>query len=187
MDWMRPACPGLGVMFLPVLRPLSSHEPGCKKNQADEETMTIVEFERDSYLISTNKSKLDVNLIYDYLNNTAYWAKGRSLEVVRKTIENSLCFGVYRGGQQVGFARVITDYATFAWLCDVFILDSEQSKGLGKWLVSSIMEHPELHGVRRMMLATRDAHELYRRYGGFTPLKQPKWIMERLETSIDND
>jgi GNAT superfamily N-acetyltransferase len=149
--------------------------------EADEDNMTIVEYERDSYIISTNKSKLDVNLIYDYLTNQSYWAKGRSLDVVRKTIENSLCFGVYRGGQQVGFARLVTDYATFAWLCDVFLLPGERGKGLGKWLVSSIIEHPDLHNFRRIMLATSDAHELYQRYAGFTPLKQPDWIMERVE------
>ena len=95
----------------------------------------------------------------------SYWAQGRSFEAVQKSVEHSLCFGVYAGRQQVGFARVVTDYATFAWLCDVFILESHRGKGLGKRLIECVVAHPELQSVR-FMLATRDAHELYRRYGG---------------------
>jgi GNAT superfamily N-acetyltransferase len=141
--------------------------------------MAIVEYERNGFLISTNKAKLDVGAIHDYLSNSSYWAQGRPVEVVRKSIQNSLCFGVYHGNQQIGFARVVTDYATFAWLCDVFILESHRGQGLGKWLVECITRHPDLQMLRRMLLATRDAHELYRNYAGFTPLARPESIMER--------
>lgn len=141
--------------------------------------MAIVEYERNGFLISTNKAKLDVGAIHDYLSNTSYWAQGRPVEVVRKSIQNSLCFGVYHGSQQIGFARVVTDYATFAWLCDLFILEPHRGLGLGKWLVECITRHPDLQTLRRMMLATRDAHELYRAYAGFTPLAHPDMMMER--------
>jgi len=146
--------------------------------------MAIVEYERNGYLISTNKAKLNLDLIHSYLANTSYWAKGRSLEVVRRSIQNSLSFGVYHGSLQIGFARVITDFATFAWMCDLFILESYQGHGLGKWLLESIIQHPDLQGLRRMMLATRDAHTLYSTYGGFTPLSQPDWIMERTHRTL---
>ncbi|MGQ0600745.1 MAG: GNAT family N-acetyltransferase [Anaerolineales bacterium] len=134
---------------------------------------------RDAFTLSTDKTKLNVTLIHDYLSQHSYWAQGRSAEVVRNSIEHSLCFGVYRGEEQVGFARVVTDYATFAWLCDVFILESVRGHGLGKWLIESIVAHPQLQGLRRFMLATRDAHELYRRYGGFETLQAPEKWMEK--------
>lgn len=146
--------------------------------------MAIVEYERNGYLISTNKAKLNLGLIHSYLANTSYWAEGRSLEVVRKSIQNSLCFGVYHGNLQIGFARAITDFATFAWMCDLFILEDYQSHGLGKWLLECIIRHPDLQGLRRMMLATRDAHTLYSTYGGFTPLAKPEWIMERANPTL---
>jgi GNAT superfamily N-acetyltransferase len=140
--------------------------------------MAIVEYERNGHLISTNKTKLDVRMVHDYLANTSYWAQNRPLDVVKRSIQHSLCFGLYEGSQQIGFARVVTDYATFAWLCDVFILDAHQGKGLGKWLVECVFRHPDLQGLRRIMLATRDAHELYHRYADFQPLSQPEWMME---------
>jgi GNAT superfamily N-acetyltransferase len=141
--------------------------------------MAIVEYERNGFLISTNKAKLNVGMIHDYLANSSYWAQGRPIEVVRKAIQNSLCFGLYAQCQQIGFARVVTDCATFAWLCDVFIIEDYRGQGLGKWLVECVVQHPELQGLRRMMLATQDAHELYRKTAGFTSLKLPEWIMER--------
>ena len=130
------------------------------------------------YSISTDRARLDLEVIHDYLSKESYWAKGRSMETIRRSIENSVAFGVYKGTEQVGFARVITDYATFAWLADVFILDSVRGHGLGKWLVEVILAHPELQGFRRWVLATKDAHELYRRYG-FEELKRPERWMER--------
>ena len=131
------------------------------------------------FTISTDKTRLNIALIHEYLSQRSYWARGRSLEVVRKSIEQSLCFGLYHGDEQVGFARVVTDGATFAWLCDVFVLETMRGRGLGKLLVQAVVEHPELQGLRRFMLATQDAHELYRRYGGFTALQWPDRWMER--------
>ena len=133
----------------------------------------------DEFSISTDKTRLNIALIHEYLSQRSYWARGRSFDVVRKSIEHSLCFGLYRGDEQVGFARVVTDGATFAWLCDVFILESVRGRGLGKRLVQAVVDHPELQGLRRIMLATQDAHELYQRYGGFTNLQSPDRWMER--------
>ncbi len=141
--------------------------------------MTIVEHQRGNHVVSTDKTRLDVALIHDYLSHTAYWALGRPLNIVQRSIEHSLCFGVYEGEQQVGFARVVTDYATFAWLCDVFVLESHRRQGLGKWLVECVVAHPELRGLRAFLLATRDAHELYRRYGGFEAIAVPEKLMAR--------
>jgi GNAT superfamily N-acetyltransferase len=144
------------------------------------ERMTMVEYRRDDYLICTDKARLDVHLIHGYLSRSSYWAAGRSLAVVRTSIEHSLCFGVYAGVQQVGFARIVTDYATFAWLCDVFILESHRGRGLGKWLVECVVAHPELKDLGIFLLATRDAHELYRHCGGFEALPAPgKWMILR--------
>jgi GNAT superfamily N-acetyltransferase len=120
-------------------------------------------------------------VIQAFLSQRAYWARGRALETVRRSIENSLCFGVYDGDQQVGFARVVTDYATFAWVCDVFILETHRGRGLSKWLIETVVAHPDLRGLRRLLLATRDAHELYSRYGGFGPLSAPDRWMERVD------
>lgn len=136
---------------------------------------------RGEFTISTDPDWLDVAAIHEFLSTQAYWALGRSREVVEKTIRSSLCFGVYQAGKQVGFARVVTDYATFGWLCDVFILPSHRGLGLAKWLVANVVEHPELRGLRRLLLATRDAHELYRGYGGFAALSAPERFMERFQ------
>lgn len=134
-------------------------------------------YQRGEFTISTDKSRLDIEVIHRFLD-TSYWAAGRSPETIRRSIEHSLPFGVYKGDQQVGFARVITDYATFAWIADVFILDEYQGQGLGKWLMEVIIAHPELQGFRRWVLATKDAHEMYRRFG-FDELKKPERWMER--------
>jgi GNAT superfamily N-acetyltransferase len=144
----------------------------------------LLEWKSGEYLISTDRKRLDLELIHNYLSTSAYWAQGRSLEVVRRAIENSLNFGVFRGAEQVGFARVVTDYATFAWLADVFILEQHRGRGLSKWLVEVITTHPELQGFRRWLLATRDAHELYRRYG-FTELQDPSRWMEKFQEIPD--
>ena len=132
---------------------------------------------RGKFTISTDKAHLDIDMIQNYLSAISYWAQGRPRDVTEQSIKNSLCFGVYAGNQQVGFARVVTDYATFGWLCDVFILERYQGQNLGKWLIETVVAHPELHAVKRLMLATKDAHELYRKYGGFEPLQIPeKWM-----------
>jgi GNAT superfamily N-acetyltransferase len=142
-----------------------------------ESKVNIIEQQRDGYAISTDKTRLDIGLIHDFLSEDSYWAQGRPYAVVEESVEHSLCFGIYAGTEQVGFARVVTDYATFAWLCDVFVVESHRGQGLGKWLVESVVAHPDLRGMQRFMLATRDAHDLYRRYAGFEPLEVPeKWM-----------
>ena len=138
-------------------------------------------YEKDEFIISTDKNKLNRVLIQKYLSESSYWAQGRTIDKVNKSIENSLCFGVYdRNGQMAGFARVVTDYTTFGWVCDVFILDKYKGRGLGKWLIKTIVELPELYEMKRLILATRDAHELYRKYGGFQNMQSPERWMERL-------
>ena len=129
--------------------------------------------------ISTDRNRLDLAYVHRYLSEECYWALGRSRAIVEKSIANSLCFGVYAGDRQIGFARVVTDYATFAWLCDVFIDVAYRGQGLGKQLVETVVAHPELQGLRNFILATRDAHELYRGYGGFEALAAPERWMAR--------
>jgi GNAT superfamily N-acetyltransferase len=130
------------------------------------------------YEISTDRERLDLDRIHRFLANEAYWSPGVAREVVERSIENSLSFGVYssESGEQVGFARVVTDYATFAWLADVYIEEAHRGHGLGKRLVAEVLEHPELQGLRRWMLGTADAHELYRRFG-FDGLKRIERFM----------
>ncbi len=142
--------------------------------------MIHVQARRGPFLISTDKSRLDVPLLSYWLGEVSYWAKGRSPETVQRSIEDSLCFGVYDAETQVGFARVVTDYATFAWLCDVFIAETHRKHGLGKWLIETITAQPELKKLHLFILATRDAHELYRRYGGFEALQAPERLMARV-------
>ncbi|MBN1428637.1 MAG: GNAT family N-acetyltransferase [Anaerolineae bacterium] len=125
----------------------------------------------DAYTISTDKTRLDLDMIQEFLNHASYWAQDRPLAITQAAIENSLCFGVYKEEQQVGFARVVTDYATFAWLCDVFVLDAYRGQGIGKRLIEHIVSCPELQGIKILCLATRDAHGLYRQYGGFEKLE----------------
>jgi GNAT superfamily N-acetyltransferase len=117
-------------------------------------------------------------MIHNFLANESYWAKGIPLEVMKKSIENSLCFGVYHKGRQVGFARVVTDYATTAYVGDVFIIESYRGRGLGKRLIKAIVDHSELEGLRLWFLGTKDAHELYRKYGFKKVAETP--AMERL-------
>jgi len=144
---------------------------------------TVNEWRKGDFVISTDRSRLNIELIHTFLSNKAYWALGRSREVVQQAIENSLNFGVFDGNQQIGFARVVTDFATFAWLADVFILDEYRARGLGIWLIEVITSHPNLQGFRRWMLATRDAHELYRRFG-FNELANPQRYMEKLSDML---
>lgn len=118
------------------------------------------------YTISTDKDKLDLLVIHDFLSNRSYWAKNRSYETVVRSVENSLCFGMYNESEtMIGFARVVSDFAVFAYIMDVFILEEYRNKGLGKKLMDGIMKHPDLQGLQRIMLATKDAHEMYRKFG----------------------
>lgn len=133
-------------------------------------------FLKKSFLISTDKTLLDVALIHQFLDQLSYWGKGISLETVQTSIQNSLCFGVYQHQKQVGFARVITDHATFAYLCDVFILPDYRKAGLSKWLIQTIRNYPTLKTLRRFTLATADAHELYAQFGFSTLKNQDRWM-----------
>lgn len=138
---------------------------------------------KKEYSISTDPSKLNINVIHNYISNESYWGKGRSLEVVKKSIENSLPFGIYYKDEMIGFARVVTDYATFGWIADVFILEEHRGKGLSKWLMETILSHPKLQGFRRWVLATKDAHDLYRKFG-FRELNKPERWMERPDPNM---
>lgn len=132
------------------------------------------------FYISTDKSKLNLSFIHDYLSNRSYWAKGRTMEVVERSIDNSLCFGVFnKDDQQVGFARIVTDYAVLAWVMDVFIAEDYRGKGLSKLLMKEIMEHPDLQGLKRWGLMTADAHSLYQQFG-FSSASKPEMLMEKL-------
>ena len=134
-----------------------------------------MDFTKDGFYISTKNEKMDIELIHSFLNRS-YWAEGISKEIIRRSVEGALCFGVFENARQVGFARMITDRATFAYLADVFIIEEYRGLGLSKWLMEFILAHPDLQGLRRMMLATRDAHELYKRFG-FTPLNNvDRWM-----------
>jgi GNAT superfamily N-acetyltransferase len=128
------------------------------------------------FTISTDKTKMDIPVIHRYITRS-YWAEGIPVETIQKAVEGSLCFGVFHGEKQIGLARVITDAATFAYLCDVFIDESYRGKGLGKWLMGTILRHESLQGLRRIALTTKDAHGLYSQYG-FTPLPIPeRWMI----------
>ena len=137
------------------------------------------EWHRDGYTISTDPQRLDLEVIHGFLANDSYWAQGRSVETIRRSIEHSLAFGVYEGERQVGFCRVITDYATFAWLADVFVVEAYRGRGLAVWLVETVISHPELQGLKRWLLATKDAHGLYAKYG-FEPLPEVDRWMTRM-------
>jgi GNAT superfamily N-acetyltransferase len=143
----------------------------------------VESWQRGEFLISTDRRRLDREMIHDFLSRQSYWAKGRELEVVNRGIDNSLSFGIYRGEQQIGFARVVTDYATFAWLADVFVLEEYRGRRLGRWLIEVILAHPQLQGFRRWALATKDAHELYRGFG-FNELMRPERWMERPDPNM---
>jgi len=134
-----------------------------------------MDFIKDGFTISTENEKMDIDLIHSFLTRS-YWAEGISKEIISRSVEGALCFGVFENDKQVGFARMITDRATFAYLADVFIIEEYRGRGLSKWLMEVIMSHPDLQGLRRMMLATRDAHELYKKFG-FTPLNNvDRWM-----------
>jgi GNAT superfamily N-acetyltransferase len=131
---------------------------------------------RGQYSISTDPQRLDVDAIHAFLGRS-FWAEGIPRDLLEKAVANSLCFGLFDGRSQVGFARVVTDRATYAYLCDVYILESHRDRGLGKWLIEAVMAHPELQNLRRFQLVTRDAHGLYARHGFAAP-SDPKWQME---------
>jgi GNAT superfamily N-acetyltransferase len=133
-------------------------------------------YHKDDFTVVTDPSKLDVVAIHRYLTR-AYWSEGIPQHIVEKALANSLCFGLFQGTQQIGLARVVTDRATYAYLCDVYVLEEFRGKGLGVWLMECVTSHPDLQGLRRFSLATRDAHGLYEKFG-FAALKKPQSLME---------
>jgi GNAT superfamily N-acetyltransferase len=136
----------------------------------------VREYRCGEFVVSTRRDRIDLDVVHGFLSE-CYWARGIPREVVACSIENSLCFGLYAEGKQIGFARVITDYATYAYIGDVFVLESFRGRGLGKWLMECIMEHPRLQGLRRWSLVTSDAYGLYSQFG-FERLKKPQNYME---------
>lgn len=144
----------------------------------------MMEFKRESFLISTDKNALQHEVIIDYLQNESYWARGRLGNLIEKTLERSLCFGLYESGKQIGFARVVTDCTIFAYLCDVFVLPAWQGQGLGKWLIECVVSYLDEQGVQWTMLASYDAQELYESYGGFQKLHLPEKWMGRVNPSF---
>lgn len=133
---------------------------------------------RENFEIDTDKRRLDIAAIHAFLSKESYWAQTRSLEQTLTAIENSLCFGVYDGRKLIGFARVVSDHATFAYVGDVFIVDGYRGRGLSKWLMNEIVCYPKLQGLRRWVLATRDAHGLYEKFE-FASLRHPERWMEK--------
>ena len=139
----------------------------------------IYEFRKDSLFISTDKRKLNIGAIHAFLSQ-AYWSEGVAIERVRKSISNSLCFGVYLKGEQAGFARVVTDYTNIGYLADVFVIEKFRGMGISKLLMKSIVNHPDLKNLKAWLLATRDAHGLYKKFG-FEQLKEPERYMKRMK------
>ena len=138
-----------------------------------------MKWQRGDYEIDTDPARIDLDVTHGFLTADAYWSPGVPRDIVERAIANSMNFGIYKGPAQAGFARVVSDRATFAWVCDVFVLPEHRGHGLGKWLMEVITAHPELQGLRRMVLATRDAHGLYAQYG-FHELEDPtKYMLRR--------
>ena len=144
----------------------------------------LVECQRDGFVVSTDKSRIDVRLAHEFIAGSSYWAKKIPFETFARSVENSLCFGVYdSAGALVGFARVISDFATFAYIADVFVLDSQRGRGLGKLLMGCIKDHPQLQGLRRWVLTTKDAHSVYAQFRFMSP-KFPERYMEMAQQLI---
>ena len=144
--------------------------------------MSTFERKRERFRITTDVEEMDLDAVHAYLTRS-YWAEGISKNLVARSIEGSLCFGLLDGSRQIGFARVVSDGATFGWLCDVYVLEEHQGRGLGTWMMRELMMHPDLQGLRRWGLVTRDAHGLYEKCG-FTPLTNPPGHMEIMRPGL---
>ena len=140
-------------------------------------------YQRSSYFIYTDPAKADVAAVHKYLSEDSYWAENVPFEIVEKSLRNSLCFSLYDAEKQIGLARIITDKATFAYLCDVYVLPEFRGQGLSKWLMECVKDHPDLQNLRRFMLATKDAHGLYTQFG-FKPVAAPERLMEVVNRDI---
>jgi GNAT superfamily N-acetyltransferase len=138
--------------------------------------MQIITVQKDDYLITTDRTKMDIRFIHHFLSTETYWSKGIPLDVVQRAIEHSLNFGIFHRNSQVGYARIVSDFATMCYLGDVFIIPDHRGKGLSKWLIEQIRAHPDLKGLRRWILLTRDAHELYKQFGWRTIAHPDRWM-----------
>lgn len=144
----------------------------------------LIEEKRGDYLLSTDKERLQIDVIEKFLSKESYWAADRPAAVIHRSIKHSVCFGIYHQGAQVAFARLVTDRATFAWLADVFVLPDQRGQGLGKWLVRTVCRFVDQQGIKRAILATRDAHQLYERYGGFRTMESAPNYMKRENPAV---
>jgi len=144
--------------------------------------MENMEWRKDDYIVSTDRTKIDVDAVHNYLTRS-YWAEGIPKDVVKRSLENSLCFAIYYHNSLIGFARVVSDFATFGYLADVFVTEPHRGKGLSKWLMKIILSHPQLQGLRRFTLATRDAHGLYSQFG-FQIFANPDRWMEKHDPDV---
>ena len=142
-----------------------------------------MEWHDGEFCVTTERERISVDTVYRFLTSEAYWSKGIPRATVERSLDNSLCFSLFRGGDQIGFARVISDHATIAYLGDVFVLAEYRGRGLSKWLMKCVMSHPDLQGLRRWILLTGDAHGLYAR-SGFTPLAEPHRWMQRHDPTV---
>ncbi len=138
--------------------------------------MNIVTETNNGYLISTDKSKLNLDMIHQFLANESHWARNIPADRVKKSIENSLCFGLYFEDKQIGFARVISDYSTIAYLGDLFILKEHRGQGLSRWMLEVIMNHPDLSGLKRWILVSKEAHDVYQQYGWAMVARPVNWV-----------
>jgi GNAT superfamily N-acetyltransferase len=138
---------------------------------------------RDDYELTTDLARIDVKAVHEELSERTYWAKGMPIETLRRALENSLCFGISRAGRLAAFGRVITDRATYAYLSDVFVVEAERGRGLSKWMMEHVIAHPELQGLRRFALMTKDAHKLYEKFG-FSLSKTPERYMESVNPDV---
>jgi len=145
-------------------------------------TPPVREWRRDGLVVSTDPGRLDLDAIHAFLARRSYWAEGIPVDTMRRSIAHSLPFGVYDGARMIAFARVVTDYAVVAYIADVFVLEEHRGRGIGRWLVEVVMQHPDLQGLRRWTLATKDAHELYRRFG-FTEADSTR-LMDKLDPDV---
>ena len=148
---------------------------GSDRREAERGGEVEIEVSRGEFSVSTNQARFDIDAVHGYLSRS-FWAEGIPKEMVAKSIANSLAFGLFDGRAQIGLARVITDRATFAYLCDVYVLEQYRGRGLGKWLIETVMSHPDLQGLRRFQLVTRDAHSLYSRHGFETPANPDRYM-----------
>jgi len=162
------------VRIKDIITPL---EEDFNVNMPYELSWDIFEEQRGDFLLSFDKERLQVDVIEDFIAGQSYWGEGQSRDVIERSLQNSVCLGIYHQGVQVAFARLVTDKATFAWLCDVFVDESQRGQGLGKWLVDAACRYCDSQGIKRTILATRDAQGLYEKYGGFQCLDDPgKWM-----------